>query len=162
MYQMKQAEVLKIAVVTVPLILGLGMLSGWLSNSGYGNDWFDVLRKPAAMPPGATFGIAWTILYVLLGLALAMVLAGPKGEARTWALALFAGQMALNYAWSPVFFSLHQPKAALAIILVMLALSAAAASVMAKFSRISALLMVPYLGWLCFAAYLNFMIVRLN
>lgn len=162
MHKAKPAQVLKIAVVTVPVILGLGMLSGWLSNSGYGNDWFDALRKPAAMPPGATFGIAWTILYVLLGIALAMVLAAPKGEARTWALVLFAGQMALNYAWSPVFFGLHHPKTALAIILVMLALSVAAASVMVKFSRTSALLMVPYLGWLCFATYLNFMIVRLN
>ena len=43
---------LKTALVTVPIILGLGFLMGQLSNSGYGNDWFDALDKPAAMPPG--------------------------------------------------------------------------------------------------------------
>ena len=64
----------KVALVTVPAIVLLGSASGWLSNSGYGNDWFDELAKPFFMPPGWAFGLVWPILYALLGLALAMVL----------------------------------------------------------------------------------------
>ena len=65
---------LRWALVTVPAVLLLGTLSGRASNSGYGNPWFDALVKPEAMPPGWVFGAAWTILYILLGLALAMIL----------------------------------------------------------------------------------------
>jgi tryptophan-rich sensory protein len=54
---------LKFALVTVPAIVLLGSASGWLSNSGYGNDWFDGLQKPFFMPPGWLFGAAWTALY---------------------------------------------------------------------------------------------------
>ena len=65
---------LRFALFTVPLILLLGIVSGRASNSGYGNAWFDALVKPELMPPGATFAIAWTILYVLLGLSIAIIL----------------------------------------------------------------------------------------
>ena len=73
---------LRFALFTVPLILLLGIVSGRASNSGYGNAWFDALVKPELMPPGATFAIAWTILYVLLGLAIAIILnaRGARGE----------------------------------------------------------------------------------
>ena len=59
----------------------LGGLSGWLSNSGYGNAWFDALHKPSFMPPGWVFGVVWPILYALLGIALAMILAEPPSTA---------------------------------------------------------------------------------
>ena len=62
----------KTAVVAVVAIELLGGLSGWLSNSGYGNGWFDGLQKPSFMPPGWTFGVVWPILYALLGIALAV------------------------------------------------------------------------------------------
>src|SRR4051812_28155151 len=65
---------LRYALFTVPAILLLGTLSGRASMSGYGNPWFDALAKPGFMPPGWAFGVAWTILYILLGLSLAMIL----------------------------------------------------------------------------------------
>ena len=68
-----------LAVVAIEL---LGGLSGWLSNSGYGNGWFDALQKPSFMPPGWTFGVVWPILYALLGIALAMILAEPPSPRR--------------------------------------------------------------------------------
>ena len=71
-----------IALITVPAIVLLGSASGWLSNSGYGNGWFAGLTKPSFMPPGWAFGVVWPVLYVLLGLALAMVLALPPSPRR--------------------------------------------------------------------------------
>lgn len=155
-------NVLKIAALSVPLILGAGFLSGWLSNSGYGNDWFDALAKPAAMPPGWAFGVAWSILYVALGVVVAMVWVAPRSKAWTSALALFFVQLALNFCWSPVFFGAHQAKLGLALIVAILLLSIAATWSIARIRRAAAWLMVPYLAWLSFATYLNFEIVRLN
>jgi tryptophan-rich sensory protein len=77
------------ALVCVVAIELLGGASGWLANSGYGNGWFDGLDKPSFMPPGYAFGIVWPILYALLGIALAMVLAEPRSDRRRAALILF-------------------------------------------------------------------------
>ena len=150
------------AVWTVPVILGLGMLSGWVSNSGYGNDWFDALRKPATMPPGWTFGAAWTLLYILLGLAFALLLAAAPKRGRGIAVGLFSIQMLLNFSWSPIFFGMGQAKAGLVVIVLMLAMSVAAAVMLYRIDRRAGLLMVPYLAWLTFAAHLNYEIIRLN
>jgi translocator protein len=59
------------ALVTVPAIVLLGSFSGWISNSGYGNEWFDALDKPFFMPPGWVFGVVWPVLYAMLGIAVA-------------------------------------------------------------------------------------------
>ncbi len=145
----------KIALVTVPAIMLLGSASGWLSNSGYGNAWFDVLAKPDAMPPGWVFGAAWTLLYVLLGIALALAWAAPPSSARSTGLGLFFAQLALNFAWSPIFFAWHQVGLALGTILAMFALSVGAAAAFARVRPLAAWLMLPYLGWLCFASALT-------
>lgn len=153
---------LRHALVTVPAVLLLGTLSGVLSNSGYGNAWFDGLVKPGFMPPAWAFPVAWTILYVCLGLALALVLHARGARRRGAALALFLAQLALNYAWSPVFFALHLIWPAFAVIAAMLVLALAAALLFLRIRRGAALLMLPYLAWLCFAAALNLEIGRLN
>lgn len=152
----------KLSLATVPAIVGIGFLMGRLSNSGFGNAWFDQLTKPEAMPPGWAFGVAWTILYVLLGIALALALAAPASPARRTALGLFILQLVLNYSWSPLFFAAHQVKLALAVIVAILALSTATAIALRRVKATAAWLMLPYLAWLCFATYLNFEIMRLN
>jgi tryptophan-rich sensory protein len=152
----------KMAIVAVIAIELLGGASGWLSNSGYGNGWFDSLSKPAFMPPGATFGIVWPILYAFLGIALALVLAQPPSERRRTALILFVAQMVLNFAWSPIFFAAHDIGLAKIVIFVMAALAAAAAVQFFRLSKPAGLLMVPYLAWLVFAATLNTTIDNLN
>jgi tryptophan-rich sensory protein len=148
--------------VTVPAILLGGMASGWLSGSGYGNPWFDALQKPSFMPPGWVFGVVWPILYALLGIALAMILAEPPSDRRRLALILFFVQLALNFAWSPIFFAGHDMALAKWVIFVMAALAAAAARQFLKLRRPAGLLMVPYLAWLVFAATLNAAIQALN
>ena len=157
-----QREWWKYALVTVPAIVLLGSASGWLSGSGYGNDWFDALTKPFFMPPGWAFGVVWPILYVLLGLSLALALAEPPSEARRKGLVLFFVQLALNFAWSPVFFAAHQIQIALLIIVMMTGAAAMAAGQFFRLRALAGALMVPYLAWLCFAAALNAAIGRLN
>ncbi len=152
----------RIALITVPVILAAGFLAGRLSNNGYGNDWFDVLAKPGTMPPGWAFGTAWSLLYMLLGIVMAMLLAAAPSKARTLALSLFLAQLGLNFCWSPIFFGANQVELGLAAIIAILLLSVAAARCIAPLSRAAAWLMMPYLAWLTFAAYLNFEIWRLN
>lgn len=153
---------LRYALVTVPLVLLLGILSGRASGSGYGNPWFAALIKPDSMPPGWLFGLAWTILYVLLGLALAMILHARGARGRGLAIGLFVAQLALNFAWSPVFFALHEVRVALMMIAAMLLLSVAATLLFARIRKMAALLMLPYIAWLCFAAMLTYQIMLLN
>lgn len=153
---------LRYALVTVPLVLLIGTISGRASNSGYGNAWFAALDKPALMPPGWAFGAAWTLLYILLGLVLAMLLHARGARGRPLLLGLFLGQLLLNYAWPPLFFAFHQTVAALLLILVILGLSVAAAILLWWVRKSATLLMIPYIAWLCFAALLNFQIVALN
>ena len=152
----------KIALVTVPAVVALGWASGWLSNSGYGNDWFAGLNKPFFMPPGWAFGVVWPILYAMLGSALALVLSEPPSEARRKGLILFFAQLALNYAWSPIFFAAHAIQPALITIFVMTAVAAMTAGQFWRLRPLAGALMVPYLAWLCFAAALNAAIGRLN
>ena len=150
------------ALACVIAIELLGGASGWLSNSGYENGWFAALRKPAFMPPGWAFGVVWPILYLLLGVALAMILAEPRSPRRKAALALFAIQMLLNFAWSPIFFGAHDIKLGQIVIFAMVVIAAAAAGQFYRLRKAAGLLMVPYLGWLIFAAMLNSAIDDLN
>jgi len=152
----------KLALVTVPAIVLAGSASGWLSNSGYGNAWFAGLVKPIFMPPGWLFGVAWTALYTLMGIALALVLAAPHSDRKRKALILFFAQLGLNFAWSPVFFALHDIQLASIVIFVMLALAAAAAGQFFRIRPLAGALMTPYLAWLCFAAALTSAIDGLN
>ena len=158
----KQPGFVKLAVICVVAIELLGGLSGWLSQSGYGNPWFDALAKPSFMPPGYLFGIVWPILYALLGVALAMILAAPPSPRRKTALILFFVQLALNFAWSPIFFAGHDIALAKIVIFAMAALAAAAAGQFLRIRPIAGWLMAPYLCWLVFAATLNAAIQQLN
>jgi benzodiazapine receptor len=152
----------KTAALCVVAIELLGGLSGWLSNSGYGNGWFDTLQKPSFMPPGWTFGVVWPILYALLGIALAMILAEPASPRKQAALTFFFIQLVLNFAWSPIFFAGHDIVLANIVIFVMAVVTAVAARLFLKLRKTAGLLMVPYLAWLVFAATLNSTIQSLN
>lgn len=153
---------LRYALFTVPAVVLLGTISGRISGSGYGNPWFDALQKPAIMPPGWVFGAAWTALYILLGLAVALILHARGARGRGLAVTLFVVQLALNYAWSPIFFAYHEVGAAFWTILAMIAISAVTAALFWRIRRPAGLLMLPYLAWLCFAATLNWQIGDLN
>lgn len=153
---------LRWSLLTVPAIVLLGFLSGRLANSGYGNRWFDALEKPALMPPGWLFGVAWTILYILMGLALAIVLHARGAKGRGPAIVLFLIQLLMNLAWSPLFFRAHQVGSALMLISALIVVVAITIWLFARIRRVAGLLLLPYLAWLAFASFLNYEIGRLN
>src|ERR1700754_4423481 len=76
----------RVALIVVPAILFLGILSGVAAGSGYENPWFAALVKPSLMPPGWVFPVAWTALYILIGLALSMILAARGAGGRAMAV----------------------------------------------------------------------------
>ena len=152
----------QIALIACPAIILLGSASGWLANSGYDNGWFDALEEPSFMPPAWLFGLVWPILYLLLGIAVAIIAAEPPSERRRTALILFFAQLALNFAWSPVFFALHDIALAKVLIFVMAGIAAAAAGQFFRLRRVAGLLLIPYLAWLVFAATLTAAIETLN
>ena len=152
----------KTALVCIVAIELLGGASGWISNSGYGNAWFDALQKPSFMPPGWAFGVVWPILYALQGIALAIILAEPESPRRKTALTLFFVQLALNLAWSPIFFAGHDIRLANLVIFAMAGVAAAAAGQFLRIRKVAGLLVVPYLAWLVFAGTLNSTIGSLN
>ncbi|SCW39110.1 TspO and MBR related proteins [Sphingobium faniae] len=153
---------LRWALVTVPAVLFLGLLSGKLANSGYANRWFAALAKPDLIPPAWLFPVAWTLLYILMALALAMVLHARGASGRGIAIALFLVQFALNLIWSPLFFRAHQVGHALVLILVLSLLVAVTTALFWRIRRAAGLLLLPYLLWLAFASYLNYEVGRLN
>ncbi|WP_420606891.1 TspO/MBR family protein [Novosphingopyxis sp.] len=155
-------SLLRWALLTVPLVMILGPLSGLISGSGDDNVWFAALQKPAAQPPGIAFAIIWPILYFLQGLALAMVLNARRARLRWPAVGLFALQFLCNLAWSPLFFGMHQVSTAFFLILLILLLAIGTTLLFGRVRALAAWLMVPYLAWLSFAAILNFQIDRLN
>jgi tryptophan-rich sensory protein len=150
------------ALVTVPLVVLLGIASRQLSGPAAGNLWFDALQKPDLMPPGWTFGVIWTVLYVLMGLSVAMIIGARGARGRGMALAFFAAQFALNLAWSPIFFAAHKVVAGFAVIVVLFVLAAITSALFARIRSIAGLLLLPYLLWLIYAGFLNFEIMQLN
>ncbi len=153
---------LRWALVTVPLIVFLGFLSGQLGNSGFGNAWFAALALPSWFPPAFAFPVVWTLLYAMMGIATAMIADARGAKGRGTALAVFGGHLALNLAWGPLFFGAHQVSAAFGLIVAILVAAALTAWLYGKIRPVAGWMFLPYLAWLMFAAALNFTIDRLN
>ena len=124
--------------------------------------WYAALHKPPWNPPNRIFGPVWSLLYLMMAVAAWLVWRAAGWSLARPALGLFAIQLVLNVGWSVVFFGLRQPGWALVEIVV---LWCAILGTLLLFRRISppaALLLVPYLAWVTFAAGLNLAIWRLN
>lgn len=145
------------------VVAGAAVLGG-LFNPGRGTtrQWYDDLEKPAFNPPDVVFGPVWTTLYVLIAISGYRVWFSGPGRERTRALALWGAQLALNAAWSPLFFGAKRPELALGDIVLMLVAIASYSAAAWKVDKPAAWLMSPYLAWVAFAAILNAEIVRLN
>lgn len=124
--------------------------------------WYDGLVKPAWNPPAWLFGPVWTALYVTMAVAAWLVWREGGWRAQRGPLGLFLAQWALNALWTPLFFGLHQPGLAFAEILVLWAVLAMTVRAFWRVRRGAGLLLVPYLAWVSFAAFLNFTLWRLN
>ena len=122
-------------------------------------EWYPALRKPPWTPPGWVFGPAWTLLYPLM--AVAGWMAWREGRARIGPL-LFLLQLALNATWPWLFFAERRLDLALACIVALCLAILGTIVAFWRSSRGAAILLVPYLAWVGFAAALNHAIWRLN
>lgn len=157
-----RASIVRWTLFTVPLCLGLGFLSGRAAGSAADNPWFAMLDKPAIYPPPIAFPIVWSTLYVLMGVALALIAAARGARGRGLAVGVFAVQLALNLAWSPVFFVAHKMTLALAILVALIVALGVTIALAWRVRRTAATLLLPYLLWVCFASLLNLQFLQLN
>jgi tryptophan-rich sensory protein len=146
----------------------VGASGAFLSADGIAT-WYPTLAKPAFTPPSWVFGPVWTTLFALLGVAAWLVwragLDDPApglGRESRIALAVFAAQYVVQVAWSGVFFGLRWPAGGLAVIVVLWLGIVATVAAFARVDRRAALLLVPYLAWVSFAAFLNYRLWQLN
>ncbi|GAA4817863.1 hypothetical protein GCM10023232_12950 [Sphingosinicella ginsenosidimutans] len=153
---------LRYALICVPALLLLGALSAAFSGSSADNSWYMALRKPPLTPPGWVFGVVWTCLYILLGLAFAMLLHARGAHKRGRLIVLFVVGLLLNFAWSPLFFRFHEVTAALVVIAAMIVITIVLAHRLWTIRKLAAAMMLVYLAWLMFAAALNEELLRLN
>lgn len=154
-----RASLLRWSLFTVPLCL-LGVLPGriWTAQTA----WFAALEKPDIFPPPMWFGIVWTTLFVLMGVALALVCAAWGARGRTAAIFAFAVQFLVNLAWTPVFFGMHEMRAALWVLVALDVLVLITIVLFWRVRRLAAVLLLPYLAWIVFATVLNYEFLRLN
>ena len=124
--------------------------------------WYEGLHQPSFRPPNWVFGPVWTLLYALMAVAAWRVWLAAPGPARNWGLALFAVQLALNLAWSWLFFHRHAIGGAFAEVLTLWVAIGATTIVFAMSTPVAAWLMAPYWAWVSFASILNGAIWRLN
>ena len=148
--------------LSLGLVFAVAGLGGAASTSGL-RDWYDDLDKAPWNPPGWVFGPAWTLLYVLMAIA-AWLVARTGLDQRTVqiALALYGAQLALNLAWSLLFFGARAPGWALLDIAALVALVTVTAVAFWRIDTTAGWLLVPYLAWIVFATTLNVWIVLKN
>ena len=127
------------------------------------SQWFQSLQLPWFYPPSWVFGVVWTLLFTLIGVAAYLIYKqGVDSRPVRIALGLFAAQMVVNVAWSPAFFALQDPPLALGVIGLLWVLIVLTIGAFARVDRRAALLVGPYLLWVSFAAVLNAVIWQLN
>ncbi len=148
-------------ILSILIPLAVGGLSALISGSAMKA--FETVNKPPLSPPMVVFPIAWTVLYILMGIASYLVYNSNASDNRSVsALFFYAAQLAVNFFWSIIFFNLKMYLFAFIWLLLLIVLTVITTVKFSKISTAAGWLMVPYLAWLLFAAYLNLGIVILN
>jgi translocator protein len=141
-----------LCVLVIEIIGGLGSVT----MGGALKEWYPNLVKPPGTPPNWVFGPVWATLFAVIGIALALVWhrAEPGPEKRA-ALGWFAAQLALNVAWTPVFFGARQLLAGLIVIVALWVAIVLTIRAFWGIDRLAAWLLAPYLAWVSYATWLN-------
>jgi translocator protein len=136
-------------------LTGASALAGtWATQSSLGG-WYRHLDKPEFTPPDVVFPVVWTGLYAAMSVSAWRTWKAAPTPMRTVALGLWGLQLALNTAWSPLFFGARRPGAAFVDILALVGAIAGYVAVARKVDRPAAGMMLPYLAWVGFASALN-------
>ena len=148
-------------IAALAVCFGASAIGGLLTEPNLA--WYATLERPGFAPPNSVFPIVWTILYAMMALALWQFWrAKGRDEDRILGLIWFGIQLILNVAWSFAFFWLQSPASGLIVILALIVAIVVTIVVFDRLSRPAALLLVPYLLWVCFATALNFAFWFLN
>ena len=150
---------LKAFIISILIPLAVGGLSAFISRGGMAG--FDMIQKPPLTPPAIVFPIAWTILYVLMGIASYFVYIS-NSPLKESALRVYGIQIVFNFFWSIFFFNLSAYLFSFFWLLVMWFLIIICTLLFYAIDKRSAYLMLPYLVWVTFAGYLNFGVYLLN
>jgi tryptophan-rich sensory protein len=152
---------IRIALVPFGAVVAASLL-GQLATFPNLAPWYAGLIKPSFNPPSWVFGPVWTTLYLLMAFAAWRVMRMPPSPARRNALLLFWTQLALNVAWSWMFFAAHSPLFGLINIVPQLALVIATSIAFMRFDRLAGLALVPLVAWVGYATTLNAALWWLN
>ena len=148
------------SVVATELI---GGVFGSLFTESSLQSWYASLAKPSFTPPGYVIGAVWTVLFLLMGIAFYLIWASrSKSKEKSVSMKLYGLQLFLNVLWSFAFFYLRSPFYGLVEITFLFVAIVATVISFNKVSKNAAMLMIPYLLWVCFAAYLNLSVMLLN
>lgn len=124
--------------------------------------WYDTLNKPAFTPPSWVFAPAWTILYLMIFLSFMIFIMTKTMQDKTLGVSLFLVQLILNFLWSPVFFYWKNITLSFVIIILLLGFLLMTIINFYKISKWSAILLIPYFLWICYATYLNYGFMMMN
>ncbi len=149
-----------ITLLCVAVCLGVGLAASMVQAQALA-EWYPWLVKPSLTPPGWVFAMVWTLLYVSMGVSVALVIASRSRD-KAELLSLFAVQLLLNFVWCVIFFTMREPVIAFLCIVLLDVAVALYALCSWRSSRAASALFWPYLGWMCFATYLNAWIMLFN
>lgn len=149
-----------VSIVFIGIAEAVGALSGWLTKAGM--DTVMALPKSSLTPPGWVFPVVWAILYALMGIGAARVWKAEGSAARGRGLWLFVFQLIFNFFWSLLYFNMRWFGAAFLWLVVLWILIAGMAANFYQVDKAAGLLQIPYLLWVAFALYLNYITWMLN
>ncbi|MGD2168658.1 MAG: tryptophan-rich sensory protein [Chlamydiota bacterium] len=143
------------------LLVFFAQLLGSLATSSHVEIWYRMLNTPSWTPPGWVFTPVWTLLFICIALSGFFIFKGKESKYRSIALTLWTLQLIVNTVWSFAFFYFQSPLLGALDVSILTVLIGATFAVAQKITA-GAYFLLPYLGWVCFAAILNWTIVYLN
>jgi tryptophan-rich sensory protein len=148
-------------VFSILITLAAGAVSGFATAHNV-DTWYTTLNKPWFNPPNWLFAPVWTLLYIMMGVALYFIWRMPASPKRNIAMVVFFIQLFLNFLWSFIFFYFHAIAAALADIIVLWTAIFITILLFSRLKTSATWLMIPYICWVSFAMVLNISILQLN
>ncbi len=137
----------------------ISLSAGFIGSRFPPGEWYGSLAKPSFNPPGWVFGPVWTLLYILMGIAVWLVW---KEQGFSTAVYLFMAQLALNALWSYLFFGANKPGLAFLEIILLWVLILLTMILFWRVRTAAGVLFIPYLLWVSFASVLNYSLWRMN
>ena len=158
-YTDRNTGALIVLIVFIAIPLAVGVVSALLTRDAM--VMFNSMNKPPFAPPAWLFPVAWTILYILMGISCFLIFAS-NDEDRYTGLMLYAFQLVVNFTWSLIFFRLDAYVFAAVWLAILIIMIVALIINTSRYSKAAMIMLLPYLAWCCFAMYLNVGIAILN